>query len=48
MSRENQKRKFFKPPKPVDAMSDDELTSFARLIFESISAHDEEIRDESR
>ena len=42
MSKNNPKKRFFKPPKPIDEMSVDELTAFSRLIFESINENDEE------
>ncbi len=49
MANNNPKKKFFKPPKPVNEMSEDELTAFSRFILESINENDdEETPDESR
>ena len=49
MSKKSPKKKFFKPPKPIGEMSEDELTAFSRFILESINKNDdEETPDESR
>ena len=49
MSNTNPKKKYFKPPKPIGEMSEDELTAFSRFILESINEiDDEETPDESR
>ena len=42
MPKKNPKKKFFKPPKPIGEMSEDELTALSRFIFESINERDEE------
>ena len=48
MSKGNPKnKKFFKLPKPVDQMTEEELQDFCRFVAKAILGDDEETSDES-
>ena len=36
MTKENPKKKYFKPKKPVDKMTGEELDEFAQFIFDNL------------
>lgn len=46
MSEINRKKKFFRLPKRVDEMSEEEIREFARFVLKSIFEDEEEKSDE--
>jgi len=36
MTRKNPKKKYFKPMKPVDKMTEEELDEFAKFVFDNL------------
>ena len=51
MPKNHPKKQFFKPPKPVNEMSEEELDEFANNIFKALLGDTEEAKaqdDESR
>lgn len=46
MSEINRKKKYFRLPKPVDEMSEEETREFARFVLRSIFEEEERNSDE--
>jgi hypothetical protein len=49
MTRKNPKKKFFRPKKPVDTMTEQELEEFAKFVFDNLmgDTQDEDERDDT-
>ena len=47
MTSKNPKKKFFKPKKPVNKMTEEELEEFAKFVFDNlmVDIEDEDERD---
>ena len=45
MSKKHPKKRFFKPPKPVNEMTEDELDEFANDVFKALLGDVEEDKD---